>query len=155
MVCFNDTHDLANTNNQEEGVRSDRKGAYSYFMRALQSNNNYAPAYTSMGIYYADIAGDVIRATKCFEKAFELSPGEIEAAERLARMFADTKEWDLVEIIARRVVDADKKRSIPGKAMSWPQNAIGVVELVRTVHGFCIQVKLMIYRTPKTMQKPL
>jgi len=132
MVRINDVYDLSNANNQEEEARSDRKGAYSYFMRALQSNGNYAPAYTSMGIYYADIAGDVTRATKCFEKAFELSPGEIEAAERLAQMKADTKEWDLVEIIARRVADADKKRSIPGKAMSWPQNAIGVVELVKS-----------------------
>lgn len=99
-------------------------------MRALQSNGNYAPAYTSMGIYYADIVNDIVRATRCFEKAFELSPGEIEAAERLAKTFADTQEWDLVEIIARRVADADKKRSVPGKGISWPQNAIGVVELV-------------------------
>ncbi|KAF8442581.1 hypothetical protein BGX38DRAFT_1096186 [Terfezia claveryi] len=122
-------------NADAEEARSDRKGAYSYFMRALQSNSNYAPAYTSMGIYYADIAGDVIRATKCFEKAFELSPGEIEAAERLARMFADTREWDLVEIIARRVADADKKRSITGMVMSWPQNAIGMVELNAQNHA--------------------
>ena len=83
-----------------------------------------------MGIYYADIVNDIVRATRCFEKAFELSPGEIEAAERLAKTFADTQEWDLVEIIARRVADADKKRSVPGKGISWPQNAIGVVELV-------------------------
>ncbi|KAI5793819.1 hypothetical protein DFH27DRAFT_516715 [Peziza echinospora] len=115
--------------NADEEGRSDRQGAYSYFMAALQSNNNYAPAYTSMGIYYADIMNDITRATKCFEKAFELSPGEVEAAERLAHMFAETHEWDLVEIIARRVAEADQKRSVPGKGMSWPQNAIGVVEL--------------------------
>ncbi|KAF8464080.1 hypothetical protein BDZ91DRAFT_730696 [Kalaharituber pfeilii] len=115
--------------NADEESRSDRRGAYAYFMQALQSNGNYAPAYTSMGIYYADIANDIARATKCFEKAFEISAGEVEAAERLARMFADTQAWDLVEIIARRVADADKKRAIPGKAMNWPQNAIGCVEL--------------------------
>lgn len=113
-------------------------------MRALQSNNNFAPAYTSMGIYYADIANDVVRATKCFEKAFELSAGEIEAAERLARLFADSQEWDLVEIISRRAADADKKRSIPGKTMSWPQNAIGVVELVRLYMIFCFWPLLII-----------
>lgn len=99
-------------------------------MKALQSNSNYAPAFTSMGVYFADIVGDIERATKCFLKAFELSPGEVEAAERLARMFADSQVWDNVERIARRVADADKKRSVPGKAMSWPHNAIGVVELV-------------------------
>lgn len=99
-------------------------------MKALQMNGNYAPAWTSIGTYYMDILDDKARATKCFERAFELSPGEIEAAERLAKMFADANDWDLVEIIARRAEDADKKRSLPGKNASWPAKAIGMVELV-------------------------
>lgn len=115
----------------KEESRHDRSGPYSYFMKALQINKLYAPAYTSMGIYYADITNDVARATKCFERAFELSSDEVEAAERLAGVFADTQEWGYVEIIARRVAEADKIRSVPGKGKSWPQNAIGVVELVR------------------------
>lgn len=115
----------------KEESRHDRSGPYSYFMKSLQTNGVYAPAYTSMGVYYADIANDVARATKCFERAFELSPEEVEAAERLAGMFADTQEWHNVEVIARRVAETDKIRSVPGKGKSWPQNAIGVVELVR------------------------
>lgn len=118
-------------------------------MSALRSNGNYAPAYTSMGIYYADIAQDTVRATKCFEKAFELSPGEIEAAERLAHSFAESREWDLVDIIARRVADADKQRSIPGKSMSWPQKAIGVVELVYTFSNHLIDDLLIIVEFTK------
>lgn len=113
-----------------EESRSDRKGPYSYFISALQKNQNFAPAYTSLGIFYADIMVDTARANKCFQKAFEISAGEVEAAERLARSFAESREWELVEIIARRVVDADKQRSDPGKNVSWPQSAIGVVELV-------------------------
>lgn len=112
-------------------MRADRKnGPYSFFISALHNNQNFAPAYTSLGIYYEDIANDTARANKCFQKAFELSAGEVEAAERLARSFADSKEWELVEIIARRVAEADQKRSVPGKGMSWPHSAIGVVELV-------------------------
>lgn len=114
----------------EQG-RANRKGAYSYFMSALQSDQNFAPAYTSLGVFYQDIAGDSVRADRCFQKAFEISAGEVEAAERLARSFAENREWELVEIIARRVVDADGKRLIPGKRVSWPQSAIGVVELVK------------------------
>jgi superkiller protein 3 len=96
----------------------------------LQNNQNFAPAYTSLGFFYADIAGDTARANKCFQRAFEISAGEVQAAERLARSFAESKEWELVEIVARRVAEADKKRSVPGKGISWPQSAIGVVELV-------------------------
>jgi superkiller protein 3 len=75
---------------------------------------------------------DKPRANKCFQRAFEISAGEVEAAERLARSFAESREWELVEIVARRVAEADKKRSVPGKGLSWPQSAIGVVELVST-----------------------
>ena len=83
-----------------------------------------------MGIYFADIANDDERATRCFRKAFDLSPGELEAAERLARRFANSQDWDIVEDIATEVLKADKRRAVPGKSISWPQNAIGVVELV-------------------------
>ncbi|KAL7276275.1 Superkiller protein 3 [Rhizina undulata] len=125
--------------NSDEEARSDRSGAYSYFIQALQNNQNFAPAYTSLGIYYADIAKDIGRANKCFQKAFEISAGEVEAAERLARSFAESREWELVEIVARRVADADKKRSVPGKGISWPHSAIGVVELNAQNYPLAIQ----------------
>lgn len=115
--------------NNDETSRSDRKGPYAYFISAVQQSQNFAPAYTSLGVFYDDIQNDPVRASKCFQRAFELSAGEVEAAERLARSFAESKEWELVEIVARRVADADKKRSVPGKGVSWPQSAIGVVEL--------------------------
>jgi superkiller protein 3 len=122
--------------NADEAGRADRtQGPYKYYTAALHSNQNYAPAYTSLGIYYADILHDVGRANKCFQRAFELSAGEVEAAERLARSFSQTGEWELVEIIARRVAEADKKRSLPGQGISWPQSAIGVVELVSSKFG--------------------
>ncbi|KAI9783596.1 MAG: Superkiller protein 3 [Candelina submexicana] len=115
-------------------ARKDRKGAYSRFLSAIQANMNYAPAYTSLGIYYSDYAKDRARARKCFQKAFELSPSEIEAAQRLAQAFADQRDWDLVEIVAQRVVDSGKVRPSPGsrrKAFSWPYAALGVVQLNR------------------------
>ncbi|KAI9787609.1 MAG: Superkiller protein 3 [Geoglossum umbratile] len=115
--------------------RKDRKGAYARFLAALQANINFAPAYTSLGIYYADYSKDRKRARKCFQKAFELSPGEVLAAERLARAFADQGDWDLVEIVSQRVVDSGKVRPSPRlkkqKGVSWPYAALGVVELNR------------------------
>ncbi|RPA93643.1 protein prenylyltransferase [Choiromyces venosus 120613-1] len=109
--------------------RADRGGPYNYFRSAIESNQNFAPAYTSLGIYYQDMEENSDRADKCFQKAFEISAGELEAAERLARSFAESRDWELVEIVARRAAEADKKRSVPGKGVSWPQSAIGVVEL--------------------------
>ncbi|RJE19868.1 hypothetical protein PHISCL_07785 [Aspergillus sclerotialis] len=115
-------------------VRKDRKGAYANFLSSVQSNMNFAPAYTSLGIYYADYKKDKTRARRCFHKAFELSSSEIEAAERLAKAFADQKEWDLVEAVAQRVVDSGKAKPAPGskrKGYSWPYAALGTVQINR------------------------
>ena len=119
-------------------ARKDRKGAYARFIAALQVDPNFAPAYTILGTYYVDYAKDRKRARKCFQKAFELSPAEVEAAERLARSFADSKEWDLVEVVAQRVIDSGKVRPAPGskkKGVSWPFAALGIVQLNNQDHS--------------------
>ena len=113
-------------------ARKNREGAYARFLASLQADLNYAPAYTILGIYYADYGRDQKRARKCFQKAFELSSSEVEAAERLARSFAKSGEWDLVEVVAQRVVESGKTRVAPGskkKGVSWPFAALGVVQL--------------------------
>ncbi|KAH0255244.1 TPR-like protein, partial [Aureobasidium melanogenum] len=97
-----------------KAARKDRNGAYARFLSAIKTNVNLAPAYTSLGYYYAEYAKDKKRARQCFQKAFELSGSEVEAAERLARSFADQGEWDIVEIVAQRVVDSGKVRPPPG-----------------------------------------
>ncbi|GAO47565.1 TPR-like protein [Saitoella complicata NRRL Y-17804] len=102
--------------------RGERDGAYASFITALRKNPNYAPAYTSLGVFYADVVGDEDRALRCFQKAFELDAGEVDAAERLASGFAEVRDWELVEVVARRVVSSNQKQS-------WPQRALGVVEL--------------------------
>ena len=113
-------------------ARKDRDGAYASFLASIQADLNYAPAYTRLGIYYADYKKDKSRAKRCFHKAFELSSSEIEAAERLAKSFANKQEWDLVEAVAQRVVDSGKAKPAPGskrKGDSWPYAALGVVQL--------------------------
>ncbi|GAB1317571.1 Superkiller protein 3 [Madurella fahalii] len=113
-------------------ARKSRTGAYAYFLEALKNNLNYAPAYTILGLYYADYAKDKKRARRCFQKALELSPSETQAAERLARSFAEDGDWDRVELVAQRVVDSGKVKPPPGskrKGISWPFAALGVAEL--------------------------
>ena len=113
-------------------ARKDRDGAYAHFLASLKANVHYAPAYTSLGYYYADYGKDKIRARKCFQKAFELSVSEVEAAERLARLFADQKDWELMEAVSERVIESGKVRPPPGskkKGISWPFAALGVCQL--------------------------
>lgn len=114
--------------------RKRRKGecAYSCWLSALNNNLNHAPSYTSLGVYYEDYAKDKKRSRRCFQKALELSAAEVEAAERLARSFADEGDWDRVELVAQRVVDSGKVKPPPGskrKGISWPFAALGVAEL--------------------------
>ncbi|KAF2868983.1 hypothetical protein BDV95DRAFT_596662 [Massariosphaeria phaeospora] len=113
-------------------ARKNRQGAYAKFLAAIKANPNYAPAYTKLGIFYEDYNKDRKRARQCFQKAFELSPSETVAAERLARIFANQGEWDIVEVVSQRVVDSGKVRPAPGskkKGVSWPFSALGVVQM--------------------------
>ncbi|TKX24637.1 putative superkiller protein [Elsinoe australis] len=115
-------------------ARKDRNGAYSHFLATIKTDPNFAPAYSNLGFYYADYARDKKRARQCFQKAFELSAAEVEAAERLARAFADQGEWEIVELVAQRVVDSGRTRPPPGskkKGISWPYSALGVVQMMR------------------------
>lgn len=112
-------------------ARKDRNGAYARFLSSVQVEMSNAPAYTSLGIYYADYSKDQKRAQKCFQKAFELSASEVGAAERLATYFARSREWDLVEAVAQRVIESGTiNASGQGKnRTSWPYSALGVVQL--------------------------
>ncbi|KAG1742187.1 superkiller protein 3 [Suillus lakei] len=122
-----------------------REEAFKSFIASLKHNREYAPAYTSLGVYYSEHASppDPTRASKCFQKAFELDAREAEAARRLAEGFADEREWDLVEVVARRTIDgeggmgagmdegdgATSGKYLPTNAWAW--KALGVVELTR------------------------
>ena len=120
------------TQDSSRSARKSRQGAYARFLASIQADMSFAPSYTILGVYYSDYAKDKSRARKCFQKAFELSASEIEAAERLTHSFAQSGEWDLVEAVAQRVVDSGKVKPAPGskkKGYSWPFAALGVVQL--------------------------
>ncbi|TFK25481.1 superkiller protein 3 SKI3 [Coprinopsis marcescibilis] len=121
----------------------DRESAYTNYIAALKRDPGYAAAFTSLGIYYAEYVSppDPVRASKCFQKAFELDPRETVAARRLAHGFANEQEWDLVEVIARRTIEGEGGKLEPGIGSSkdgdvptnvWAWKALGVVELRRS-----------------------
>ncbi|KAJ3553260.1 hypothetical protein NM688_g3709 [Phlebia brevispora] len=118
----------------------DIEAAYRSFITSLKRLPSFAAAFTSLGIYYAEAASppDPSRASKCFQKAFELDPRETEAARRLALGFAEEREWDLVEVVARRTINGEGALEGGADAVaparylplnSWAWKALGVVEL--------------------------
>lgn len=120
--------------------RKDRDRAYAKFIAAIKSDVEYAPAYTSLGHYYKNIK-DKKRARQCFQKAFELSPAEVDAAEQLAQAFADQGDWEIVEVVAQRVIDSGRARPPPGskrKGLSWPYSALGVVQMNKLEYQLAI-----------------
>ncbi|KAF5351978.1 hypothetical protein D9756_007386 [Leucocoprinus leucothites] len=119
-----------------------REETYPYFVNSLKRDSTFAPAFTSLGFYYTEVATppDPVRASKCFQKAFELDPRENAAARRLAEGFAEDREWDLVEVVVRRTIegegglDAGIKESnssvikfVPTNAWAW--KAVGIIEM--------------------------
>ncbi|KIY52714.1 hypothetical protein FISHEDRAFT_69529 [Fistulina hepatica ATCC 64428] len=122
-----------------------RDESFMYFVRALKQSSAFAPAFTSLGVYYAEQAAppDPVRASKCFQKAFELDAREVEAGRRLAEGFAEEGSWDLVDVIARRTIEGegglDAGISQEGRAAlararpanGWAWKALGVVELTQ------------------------
>jgi superkiller protein 3 len=128
-------------------IGESQEESYRRFISSLKFDSTYAPAFTSLGIYYGERADDPDpqRASKCFQKAFELDPREAEAARRLAVGFADEKEWDLVEVVARRTIDGEGglDAGLPSEGASrylptngWAWKAVGIVELVRRYRNF-------------------
>ena len=116
-----------------------REEAYRLFITSLKHSPSFAPAYTSLGMYYSEVANppDPIRASKCFQKAFELDAKEGEAARRLAEGFAEEREWDLVEVVANRTIEGEggfenSQEVIAGRYLpvnAWAWKASGVVHL--------------------------
>lgn len=127
--------------------RNDPAHAFTAFITALKRNPAFAPAYTSLGFYYEDVLQppDLVRSSKCFQKAFELDPREDDAARRLAVGFAEEQEWDLVEVVARRTIEGEggaeaigggtaaalhaSRRHVSRNAWAW--KAIGNVEVAK------------------------
>ncbi|KDQ57736.1 hypothetical protein JAAARDRAFT_35420 [Jaapia argillacea MUCL 33604] len=130
-----------------------REEAYRHFITSLKRSSSFAPAFTSLGIYYTEAASppDPTRASKCFQKAFELDAREADAARKLAEGFADEREWDLVEVVAKRTIEGEggldagisqaekvaAGRYQPTNAWAW--KAVGVVELNRRQYSAAIQ----------------
>lgn len=124
-------------------ARNEPSQAFTCFVTSLKRNATYAPAFTSLGFYYLEVAEppDAQRASKCFQKAFELDSRENEAARKLAEGFAEDREWDLVDVVARRTIEGEGGRDALSGALSsqrrhitrnaWAWKAIGAVEIHR------------------------
>ncbi|CAI5757416.1 unnamed protein product [Candida verbasci] len=101
-------------------------------VQSLKESDLYAPSYTSLGIIFQDYYGDLERAQKCFYKAFELDLNEIEAAKYLVEQAAFKNEWEVVQVLAKRVVTNESSRRLimrSRKDSTWPYRVLGSAAL--------------------------
>ncbi|GEQ69873.1 hypothetical protein JCM33374_g3548 [Metschnikowia sp. JCM 33374] len=113
------------------------KQAYDLLILSLKDSKTFAPSYTLLGVLYYDHYDDKTRAQKCFYKAFELDVAEITAAKYLVQDLAGKSDWEVTEILCKRVVTSEKSRRIlfsqlhedPDK--SWPYRVLGCSALNR------------------------
>lgn len=121
-----------------------RDQAHENWVAALRHHPTFASAFTSIGIWYLEHAtpADPERASKCFQKAFELDATQADAARRLAEGCASETEWALVDVVAKRVMAGEggidgglsgkesgstQQKFLPTNAWAW--KAAGAVQM--------------------------
>ena len=110
-----------------------------------------------MGVWYLDHADppDEDRASKCFQKAFELDATQGDAARRLAEGYAKEAEWALVNVISKRVMEGEGglegglsggSSGNAGKFLhtnAWAWKASGAVQMVSWFHAQGVRDRLL------------
>ncbi|EPY51184.1 ski complex TPR repeat subunit Ski3 [Schizosaccharomyces cryophilus OY26] len=112
----------------ERKVGNYEEESFSAFVSSLRCEPNFASTYTQLGYYYKNV-DDTSRAMKCFQKAFELEASQTDAAEELAKMFAEVEEWELVEVISKRVLSTSQNDLKRKRKFNWHHKSLGVFQL--------------------------
>lgn len=144
-------------------LRSDEAYAYAEFAAAVRLDPSFAPAFTSLGTFFLDIPvpADRVQASKCLQRAFELDPRQDDAARLLVADFAADRQWDLVELVARRVLaghagssNRPAERAAVGsrqsRRLAWAWQAVGAAEMVHESN----RAVLTANRLSSTMTRP-
>ncbi|CAH7684460.1 hypothetical protein PPACK8108_LOCUS18613 [Phakopsora pachyrhizi] len=124
-----------------------KQEAHSCFIKSIKYDTTLASSFTYLGLYYSE-QGDHTRSSKCFQKAFELDATQDVAAQRLATEFAEEREWDLVEVISKKLItggifteeesqdlnsgeslDYNPQRLSNYSKNAWAWRALGMVQL--------------------------
>ncbi len=96
--------------------RADPAHAFTAFITSLKRNPAFAPAYTSLGFYYEDILQppDLVRSSKCFQKAFELDARETKQREGSQRVLQKNRNgiWSKWLLVERSKVKVEPMRSV-------------------------------------------
>ncbi|KAG7663597.1 SKI3 [[Candida] subhashii] len=105
------------------------KQCYSHLIQSLKDYEFYAPSYTLLGILFQDYYGDIDRAQKCFYKAFDLDINEIISARYLVEQATAKNEWEVAQVLSKRVVSEEGPRRLLLRATqedrAWPYRVLG------------------------------
>ncbi|RCK63036.1 Superkiller protein 3 [Candida viswanathii] len=115
---------------EDDSNKDNIKECYSNLILSLKDSDVYAPSYTLLGILFQDYYGDVDRAQKCFYRAFDLDINEIVAARYLVEQATAKNEWEVAQVLAKRVVSNESSRRLVMREdvkgdKSWPYRVLG------------------------------
>lgn len=122
---------------EDDSDQTNVQTAYDLSISSLKDSKTHAPSYTLLGVLYHQHLNEKQRAQKCFYKAFELDVAEITAAKYLVTELAEKNEWEVSDILCKRVVTSEKSRRILFSQLyedldkSWPYRVLGCSALNR------------------------
>ena len=123
------------SNDNDEKIKELVNKCIEYNLKCLKISANYASAFTLLGIMYYNYSNKKDRAIKCFYKAFQLDPAEIEASYRLAEHFTSIDDWEMADIVSKAVIENESaKRQLNSsfnkvQDKSWPYRILGCASM--------------------------
>ncbi|AMD22461.1 HHL309Cp [Eremothecium sinecaudum] len=104
------------------------KQAYKHLIQAIKATEIFSPAYALLGHIYYKYFMDQQRAFKCFFRAFELNPSDVDSVRHIVGRYCETGNWKSASVICERLI-----KSLTGTMLSntvgWTYRTIGIYHL--------------------------
>ncbi|SCW04619.1 LAFE_0H17546g1_1 [Lachancea fermentati] len=114
------------------------KSAFKQLVQAIKISETFSASYSTLGDLYAQNYNDPTRAFKCYFRAFELDPSDLNAAKYMCEKYSQTGNWQQAGLIAERVVKTEKAKSALQKS-NWPFRVMGVACLEKESEASSIE----------------
>ncbi|XP_068693840.1 tetratricopeptide repeat protein 37-like isoform X1 [Montipora foliosa] len=108
----------------DENLRADKKKCLAQFLKAAKLDPNYCPSFLYLGHYYLKVLKDVSKASRCYQKAFDLDPDSEDAGAALGDSLTELGE----EVAALNLYKNITAMSSPGKG-KWAWLRLGLFHL--------------------------
>ncbi|KAI3654462.1 hypothetical protein MP228_001181 [Amoeboaphelidium protococcarum] len=105
----------------DETHKSDKEKCFNMFVKAVQIDSTYSDAFTYLGHYYAEIAGDMSRAKKCYQKSVTGSSVSEDVGIKLARLYEEEGDTDSAISVYEAVIESNNRSVTAWKSLGYIQ----------------------------------